>query len=49
MFNAIFFNYDETTASETVQRLISAAAEKLKRRGPNPPWDVLAKALKRGR
>ena len=25
MFNAIFFNYDETTASETVQRLISAA------------------------
>lgn len=25
MLNAIFFNYDETTASETVQRLISAA------------------------
>ncbi|HET9939912.1 MAG TPA: hypothetical protein VFR25_02305 [Candidatus Eisenbacteria bacterium] len=25
MFNAIFFNYDETTASDTVQRLISAA------------------------
>src|SRR5262245_22455532 len=25
MFNAIFFSYDETTASDTVQRLISAA------------------------
>lgn len=25
MFNAIFFNYDESTASDTVQRLISAA------------------------
>lgn len=25
MFNAIFFNYDETTASDTVQRLIAAA------------------------
>src|SRR5262245_2614514 len=25
MFNAIFFNYDETTASDTVQRMISAA------------------------
>ena len=25
MFNAIFFNYDEATASDTVQRLISAA------------------------
>ncbi len=25
MFNAIFFNYDETTASHTVQRIISAA------------------------
>jgi hypothetical protein len=25
MFNAIFFNYDETTASDTAQRLISAA------------------------
>jgi len=25
MFNAVFFNYDETTASDTVQRLISAA------------------------
>jgi len=25
MFNAVFFNYDETTASDAVQRLISAA------------------------
>ena len=45
MFNAIFFNYDEATASDTAQRLISAAGSIVIANdfpvGERPPLDRL--------